>query len=343
VARYHYGGKILSQSVCADFRGKHMSLPILFNETPGRLVQLTMDKSVGRFGLNQHTDVILIQSLLNAIPARDGGLQQKLAIDGVVGPLTIEAIRQYQQRHTKIVDGRIDVGGPTIMSMMRLLNSRNALPTGLRGLGAPKPEIVNALYGLTSVSSRLNPERAYSQQGGPHLQKAKAFDLVGAVPVAAPKRVNPNETGWTVVTSGSFDVSVLVVGVAIINIYMTHDIERGLQYRFTFAGSGVGVSAAPAGLELSLAAMESYGSNVYKNLESLGAKNPPFNASEFDGLFTTIISVGANALVGGWSGTLIFFGGVPAVSRYFAAMTGMQAGTPNVGITLYVGKIAGWM
>ena len=144
------------------------------------------------------------------------------------------------------------------------------------------------------------------------------------------------------VTSGSVDASVLIVGVTVINIYMTHDTEPGLTYRFSFAGSGVGLSALPVGMDVSFAELPSWGTAV-RRLPSPLSKNPPFNANEFDLLPTVVLSVAFNAGPG-WSGTLFFFGALGPVllsTRYVAAMTGMQAGIPGPNISLYVGTIAG--
>lgn len=44
-----------------------------------------------------------------------------------------------------MVDGRVDAYGPTIKTLVTLLNDRNALPQGLPNLGRPKPEVARAL------------------------------------------------------------------------------------------------------------------------------------------------------------------------------------------------------
>src|SRR5262245_53261707 len=66
---------------------------------------------------------------------RRGAPEGKLVVDGLVGPRTIEAIRRYQQAHTKVADGRVDVGSPTIKALVRALNARNILPGSLPNLG----------------------------------------------------------------------------------------------------------------------------------------------------------------------------------------------------------------
>lgn len=60
-------------------------------------------------------DVRYVQFLLNDW-RRDKGLST-LAEDGIVGPLTNAAIRDFQKAQTGIVDGRVDVNGPTIRKL----------------------------------------------------------------------------------------------------------------------------------------------------------------------------------------------------------------------------------
>jgi len=70
--------------------------------------------SVGRGGRNFAADVQSIQAALNDEAPADGGPTLKLAVDGIVGPLTLAAIEKYQRRWLGWADGRIDPDGPTI-------------------------------------------------------------------------------------------------------------------------------------------------------------------------------------------------------------------------------------
>jgi len=45
-----------------------------------------------------------------------------LAVDGIVGPLTIAAIEAFQKEDTRIIDGRIDRDGPTIKKLVPTYN-----------------------------------------------------------------------------------------------------------------------------------------------------------------------------------------------------------------------------
>jgi peptidoglycan hydrolase-like protein with peptidoglycan-binding domain len=68
--------------------------------------------SVGLGGVNDGNDTRIVQCALNVFRSRRG--QGSLSIDGIVGPLTIGAIRDYQLASRLPLDGRIDPNGPTI-------------------------------------------------------------------------------------------------------------------------------------------------------------------------------------------------------------------------------------
>ncbi len=73
--------------------------------------------SVGSSGVNRRDDVTLIQFLLNEWRAQNA--RKRIAQDGLVGPETIGAIRDFQNAVTHIVDGRVDPGGPAIKELAR--------------------------------------------------------------------------------------------------------------------------------------------------------------------------------------------------------------------------------
>ena len=73
--------------------------------------------SVGSGGANRATDVAVIQYLLDCVPASRGGPTPELAIDGLCGPKTNAAIRNFQRANGCPQDGRIDPGGPTFRAL----------------------------------------------------------------------------------------------------------------------------------------------------------------------------------------------------------------------------------
>jgi peptidoglycan hydrolase-like protein with peptidoglycan-binding domain len=72
--------------------------------------------SVGEGGANDRQDVGIVQHLLNVVRKRDG--DEPLAVDGIVGPKTLAAIRDFQEKNCAVIDGRVDPGQETL----RLLN-----------------------------------------------------------------------------------------------------------------------------------------------------------------------------------------------------------------------------
>lgn len=71
--------------------------------------------SVGAGGVNVPKEVQYVQSLLNVFRAEQGSVA--LVLDGIVGPKTITAIREFQTAVTGAVDGRVDPGGPAIIAL----------------------------------------------------------------------------------------------------------------------------------------------------------------------------------------------------------------------------------
>jgi hypothetical protein len=100
--------------------------------TPGG--EATISASVGVGGRNLAADVRTVQELLNNVPPEQGGPAPKLAVDGLVGPLTNGAIAKFQRKQLGFSDGRVDPGGPTLK---RLNQFRKVSAAGLTvGAGA---------------------------------------------------------------------------------------------------------------------------------------------------------------------------------------------------------------
>jgi peptidoglycan hydrolase-like protein with peptidoglycan-binding domain len=72
---------------------------------------------VGQNSVNQPVDVMLIQYLLNCVPAGYGGPSVELVVDGIVGPKTLQAIRHFQWVQLRFVDGRVDPDGKTLHAL----------------------------------------------------------------------------------------------------------------------------------------------------------------------------------------------------------------------------------
>ena len=73
---------------------------------------------VGKGGKNRPEDVIVVQYLLNCVPAKQGGPKKELILDGLCGPLTNEAIVGFQRKAMDTCDGKVSPGGPTFSSLL---------------------------------------------------------------------------------------------------------------------------------------------------------------------------------------------------------------------------------
>jgi hypothetical protein len=78
---------------------------------------MPITSSVGSGGVNRRADVMRVQDYLNI--ARQQNRLPPIAVDGIVGPETVGAITAFQNRNTRVVDGRIDPLGPTIAVLER--------------------------------------------------------------------------------------------------------------------------------------------------------------------------------------------------------------------------------
>lgn len=101
--------------------------------------------SVGAGAANVRADVRTIQAALNDVPNARGGPNPPLNVDGIVGRLTLAAIKRFQQAHVRVVDSRVDPNGPTLSALNAELDGD--VPIAAQGLtGAPqrgrKPEFL---------------------------------------------------------------------------------------------------------------------------------------------------------------------------------------------------------
>ena len=55
----------------------------------------TIHDSVGKGGANRPEHVVIIHYFLNCVPAKEGGAKEELALNGICGPKTNEAILRF--------------------------------------------------------------------------------------------------------------------------------------------------------------------------------------------------------------------------------------------------------
>jgi hypothetical protein len=271
-------------------------------------IQVAMQGSVGVGGCNVYSDVQLVQSLLNPVSPDYGGPDDPLDVDGLVGPCTIGAIKDYQYANLGFADGRVDVAQETITSLVALTQGLGTLPANMAGLGPPPPPIASALAGPPSRGLSLG--------------------------LSVPGRLST----WRFTSSASLSLSVGKFGISTGQLQVVEDSNPTASYNLAFGGPCVGLSAAPVGVDISSLSFWSVGTRIIK-----GALAPnPFNKpDQFIGP-CTIISIGASAGVG-ISGSLIIFGAPTlALSKAFGWLYGVTAGVPNAGFSVASGVITGW-
>jgi peptidoglycan hydrolase-like protein with peptidoglycan-binding domain len=119
---------------------------------------LKIGRSVGRNGVNQKADTLLVQAALNAVPQAAGGPAMPLAADGIVGPLTCAAIRQFQQRWFSgaSVDGRVDPDGQSIRKLNELGSTIIRNGTGVPQILPVTPEMQAALNAVADAKQLVN-------------------------------------------------------------------------------------------------------------------------------------------------------------------------------------------
>jgi len=271
---------------------------------PSRSLTLNLHGSVGAFAQNVTKDVRLVQTLLSGVPRSLGGALVPLKVDGIAGKFTINAIKDFQRRHTTIVDGRVDAAGPTIRKLIPIAESLNRVPVGFGQIGKPDGPVLSSLAQVSSQS--------LIRGGG---RPAPTFP-----------------TEWRFTSSGSVAISVGLLGVAAGDLLVQRDSQPGIDYRLTFLGASVGMSFLPVGLDISLESMKSWGTRI-----TAGAKPPlPFPPSRFEG--PCIMLIGSASVGLAMGATVVSFN----PSECNGLVAGVQVGMPGSGFSLLLGTIAGW-
>lgn len=87
-------------------------------------------KSVGQHGINARSDVIFIQSALNAYAKKHANNTFPLKVDGLCGNKTIQAIYNFQKNHVGIMipDARIDPNGRSFRHLTATPTQATATP-----------------------------------------------------------------------------------------------------------------------------------------------------------------------------------------------------------------------
>jgi len=94
---------------------------------------MCIEQSVGDRGVNAHDDAVVVQVLLNV--NRPPPLPQ-VGVDGGVGKITKDAIREFQTRVMKLPapDGRVDPGGATLAALRQGISAGAIDALKMRGI-----------------------------------------------------------------------------------------------------------------------------------------------------------------------------------------------------------------
>lgn len=101
----------------------------------------TITAPVGQGGGNRQHDVRTVQELLNTASDQSGVPHKRIAVDGLVGPETIRAIREFQQAHFLWADGRVDPNQKTLAKLNEIAfgSADSGTVTAEAAVKVPKP------------------------------------------------------------------------------------------------------------------------------------------------------------------------------------------------------------
>lgn len=90
-------------------------------------MSMGITKSVGLYGINLRNDVTFIQTALNAYARKHASNTFPLAVDGVCGNKTIQAIFNFQKNHVGIItpDSRIDPNGRSFRFLTAIFTQKS--------------------------------------------------------------------------------------------------------------------------------------------------------------------------------------------------------------------------
>jgi hypothetical protein len=112
-------------------------------------VPRSISAPVGQGAPNIFTDVLTIQELINQVPVSEGGLpdDKKLAVDGICGPKTKDAISKFQLKQFgwKGADGKVEPGKQTLAKLNSFEKPTPPPPP-------PKPPVVSRQFVLQFVN-----------------------------------------------------------------------------------------------------------------------------------------------------------------------------------------------
>ena len=306
-------------------------IPEIIGITSDRPMLLVMNGSVGASGKNSSDDVRLVQALLNSIAPNRGGAAPKLATDGRSGPLTIAAIRKFQQVNLAgFADGRVDAPGSTI----RLLAQFGSANVSMLGLKPATSDDLAATRSMVAFPyTRIPRESASLSSSNPN---AVTSNLVGgsrSTGFGAPF----TQSGWTIDNNSfTLDATVKDTGVYIAFLEIFQDAAPSIRQKLKIVAGIKTLSmkgGPPVGLDFALPSFVATQGTVIRGLAGF----IPISPASFAGV-CGVSTAGLNAPFVGVGGGLTLFQfqwnpfGPPGMCTCFALMAGKQAGIPGFGL-----------
>jgi hypothetical protein len=173
--------------------------------------EIAIEGSVGAGGKNASTDVRTIQAALNDVSPENGGPSPALAVDGFIGPLTIAAIKKFQQKHVPVVDSRIDPHGPTLAALNDQSGTAPIAQAGLLAVATPQSGLIGEFLPpdpviLAVVGNLIGKVRAAITAARFKLATADKFVTTGKlkIPTGFPASANSIALLDTVFSLGKF-------------------------------------------------------------------------------------------------------------------------------------------
>ena len=152
-------GCVMGASYCA---WNSRSAALIVDEKP--LGGVSISASVGASGANRKPDVLAVQQLLNKASRIVGSPKLSIKEDGLIGPKTIGAIREFQASQLGFNDGRVDPNHRTIGRLNVLTASpvpEPQTPGGVRlGFAIPAGSAKSVAAPATAPATKMTPLQA---------------------------------------------------------------------------------------------------------------------------------------------------------------------------------------
>lgn len=100
-------------------------------------MQNPITASVGQGGVNRAQDVGIVQYLLNRAGVKRGIPKMQIDVDGVAGPQTVAALKEFQAAFCKTVDGIVYPNSETITMLHQVAGNIPRANDGIAFLTPP--------------------------------------------------------------------------------------------------------------------------------------------------------------------------------------------------------------